>query len=121
MIWRRQVSRNSGNSSVPPSANPPWAAASDREEEAHGPKARRAAGSPGSLVARCWQPRRWTRLVQHRPARFANRAAGSWTSPVAAAGELVDRHQVTELPQPRGAGDRASGPRWHAGAGDAGR
>jgi transposase len=92
---RRQVSRNSGNSSVAPSANPPWA---PRPTVKKKPTGRKPGGQPGhqghcrTLLA----ADAVDEVVQHRPARCQS-CGGELDA--ACAGELVDRHQVTELPR----------------------
>src|SRR6266566_4461992 len=91
---RRQVSRNSGNSSVPPSANPPWAPRPTVKK----PTGRRPGGQPGhkghfrALLA----TQDVDEVVRHRPAHC--RSCGGALD-AACAGELIDRHQVTELPR----------------------
>jgi len=91
---RRQVSRNSGNSSVPPSANPPWAPRPTVKK----PTGRKPGGQPGhkghfrTLLA----IEEVDEVVQHRPMRC--RSCGGELD-AACAGELIDRHQVTELPR----------------------
>jgi transposase len=97
---RRQVNRNSGNSSVPPSANPPWA---PRPKKVKKPTGRRPGGQPGhqghfrAMLA----VEEVDEVVRHRPARCQS-CGGELdvaTSGVGAGEEVIDRHQVTELPR----------------------
>ncbi len=91
---RRQLKRNSGNSSTPPSANPPWAP----RPVSRKPTGRKPGGQPGH-EGHCRQllpVEQVDEVVKHRPAqcrhcgaRFSDAMEGQW----------VDRHQVTELPR----------------------
>lgn len=90
---RRQLNRNSGNSSTPPSANPPWAPRPVSKK----PTGRKPGGQPGH-EGHCRQLlpiEQVDEVVGHKPARC--RHCG--TEFPAMEGQLMDRHQVTELPR----------------------
>src|SRR6185312_12186140 len=67
---RRQVNRNSGNSSVPPSANPPWAP----RPKVKKPTGRRPGGQPGHKghFREMLPVEKVDEVVQHRPERCAH-------------------------------------------------
>ena len=90
----RQVNRNSGNSSVPPSANPPWAPRPAQKK----PTGRRPGGQPGHEGHhREFLPlEQVDQVIQYRPQR-CGRCGMSFTDATTA--ELIERHQVTELPR----------------------
>lgn len=90
----RQLNRNSGNSSTPPSANPPWAPGAVKKK----PSGRKPGGQAGheghhrELLA----VEQVDEVVKHKPeccvhcgARFSQGTAE----------QLLERHQVTELPR----------------------
>lgn len=92
---RRQLNRNSGNSSVPPSANPPWAPRPVQKK----PSGRRPGGQPGHAghFRKLLPPEQVDHIVEHKPTSCSRCAAklpenGKW--------QLLNRHQVTELPRP---------------------
>jgi transposase len=91
---RRQLNRNSGNSSTPPSANPPWAPRPVKRK----PTGRKPGGQPGheghhrELLA----VEQVDEVVKHRPVQCRHCGA-RFTE--AMAGQLIDRHQVSELPR----------------------
>lgn len=91
---RRQLNRNSGNSSLPPSANPPWAPRPVKKK----PSGRRPGGQPGhkGFFRQLLPSEQVDHIVQHRPAVCEHCAA---ELPEKTAGELLARHQVTELPK----------------------
>src|SRR5579862_9744660 len=89
---RRQINRNSGNSSIPPSANPPWAP----RPKAKKPTGRKPGGQPGHQ-GHCRQMlpvAEVDEVIEHRPER-----CGSCGGELEGHGELLDRHQVWELPR----------------------
>src|SRR5450432_282951 len=90
----RQVNRNSGNSSVPPSANPPWAPRPVQKK----PTGRKPGGQPGheGHHRELLPVEQVDELIQYRPQR-CSRCGMRFTD--AAAAELIERHQVTELPR----------------------
>jgi transposase len=92
---RRQIGRNSGNSSLPPSANPPWAP----RPVAKKPTGRRPGGQPGhkGFFRKLLPTEQVDHVVQHKPTACAHCAA-KW--PENAEWQLLSRHQVTELPKP---------------------
>jgi transposase len=90
----RQLNRNSGNSSTPPSANPPWAPRPARKK----PTGRKPGGQPGHQ-GHCRQllpVEQVDEVVQHKPRRCVH--CGT-QFPESAQGQLIQRHQVTELPK----------------------
>ena len=91
---RRQFNRNSGNSSVPPSANPPWAPGSVKKK----PTGRRPGGQFGheGHYRKLLPPEEVDEVVPHRPVRC--RHCGSAFA-ASTTGRVVERHQVTELPE----------------------
>ncbi|MGH7937914.1 MAG: IS66 family transposase, partial [Chthoniobacterales bacterium] len=91
---RRQLNRNSGNSSTPPSANPPWAPRPARRK----PSGRKPGGQPGheGHHRELLPVEQVDEVVKHRPAQCRHCGA-RFTD--AMAGELIDRHQVSELPK----------------------
>jgi len=90
----RRVNRNSGNSSVPPAANPPWAP----RPVSRKPTGRKPGGQPGheGHHRELLPVEQVDEVVKHRPAR-CSRCGTKFTD--AMTGELIDRHQVTELPR----------------------
>jgi len=91
---RRQLNRNSGNSSTPPSANPPWAPRPVKKK----PTGRKPGGQPGH-EGHCRQllpVEQVDEVVRHEPARCVHCGA---EFPEAVDRQLLDRHQVTELPR----------------------
>ncbi len=91
---RRQLNRNSGNSSMPPSSNPPWAPRPTKKK----PTGRRPGGQPGhpGHFRKLLPPDQVDHFVQHKPPTCAACGArlpkdGQW--------ELLGRHQVMELPE----------------------
>ena len=90
----RQVNRHSGNSSVPPSANPPWAP----RPVARKPTGRKPGGQPGheGHHRELLPVEQVDEVIEHRPAR-CGRCGRKFTNAIE--GELIDRHQVTELPR----------------------
>jgi len=91
---RRQLNRNSGNSSTPPSANPPWAPRPVSKK----PSGRKPGGQPGheGHHRELLPIEQVDEVVKHRPAQC--RHCGAKFAD-AAVGQLIDRHQVTELPR----------------------
>src|SRR5208337_3757954 len=91
---RRQLNRNSGNSSTPPSANPPWAPRPVKKK----PTGRKPGGQPGheGHFRPLLPVEQVDEVVKHKPARCVHCGA-QFTE--AAEGQLIDRHQVTELPR----------------------
>jgi transposase len=91
---RRQVNRNSGNSSIAPSANPPWAPRAKVKK----PTGRRPGGQPGheGHFRKVLPVEEVDAVVQHRPARCGN-CGGELDA--ACTQRVIDRHQVTELPK----------------------
>ena len=91
---RRQLNRNSGNSSTPPSANPPWAPRPVNKK----PSGRKPGGQPGheGHHRELLPVEQVDQVVKHRPAQCRHCGARFHE---AAAGQLIDRHQVTELPK----------------------
>jgi transposase len=91
---RRQINRNSGNSSVPPSANPPWAPRPVNKK----PSGRKPGGQPGheghhrALLA----VEQVDEVVKHRPGQCRHCGAELAQQ---LAGRVVHRHQVSELPR----------------------
>jgi transposase len=92
---RRQINRNSGNSSMPPSANPPWAPRPVKRK----PSGRRPGGQPGhpGHFRKLLPPDQVDRIVQHKPTACEHCAA---KFPENTRWEVRSRHQVTELPKP---------------------
>jgi transposase len=90
----RQLNRNSGNSSTPPSANPPWAPRPVSKK----PSGRKPGGQPGHEGHhRVLLPvEQVDEVVRHRPARCRHCGA---KFAQAMAGQLIGRHQVSELPR----------------------
>jgi len=90
----RQVNRNSGNSSLAPSANPPWAPRPVKKK----PTGRKPGGQPGHQGHhRALLPvEQVDEVVKHQPTRCRHCGAKFMTSD---GGELIDRHQVSELPR----------------------
>ena len=88
---RRQINRNSGNSSIPPSANPPWAP----RPKAKKPTGRKPGGQPGheGHYRQVLPVEEVDEVIEHRPER-----CGSCGGELEGHGELLDRHQVWELP-----------------------
>ena len=91
---RRQLQRNSGNSSTPPSANPPWAPRPVVKK----PTGRKPGGQPGH-EGHCREllpVEQVDDVVKHKPSQCqhcgAKFAQGT-------AEELLHRHQVMELPR----------------------
>ena len=91
---RRQVNRNASNSSVAPSANPPWAPR---------PVVKKPTGrKPGGQVGHEGHYRvllpvdQVDEVVRHRPAHCRHCGAGLGPS---ALEQMVERHQVSELPR----------------------
>jgi transposase len=91
---RRQLNRNSGNSSTPPSANPPWAPRPVSKK----PSGRKPGGQPGHKghFRQMLPVEQVDEVVRHKPAQCEHCGA-RFTEEVA--GQLIDRHQVTELPK----------------------
>jgi transposase len=91
---RRQLSRNSGNSSTPPSANPPWAPRPVSKK----PSGRKPGGQPGheGHHRELLPVEQVDEVVKHRPAQCKHCGARFGDS---MAGQLIDRHQVSELPR----------------------
>jgi transposase len=91
---KRQLNRNSGNSSMPPSANPPWAPRPVPKK----PTGRRPGGQPGHKghFRKLLPVDEVDHVVQHKPTSCAHCAAkfGQDTH-----WELRSRHQVSELPK----------------------
>src|SRR2546426_5679660 len=91
---RRQINRHSGNSSLPPSANPPWAPGRGGKT----PTGRKPGGQRGheghhrSLLP----VEEVDEVVKHRPVRCRGCGAelGQETE-----GAIIDRHQISELPK----------------------
>ena len=92
---RRQIGRNSGNSSLPPSANPPWAPRAVAKK----PTGRRPGGQPGhqGFFRKLLPTEQVDHVVRHKPTACAHCAA---KLPENANWQLLGRHQVTELPKP---------------------
>lgn len=92
---RRQLNRNSGNSSTPPSANPPWAPRPANRK----PTGRKPGGQPGheGHHRELLPVEQVDEVVKHKPARCVH--CGAEFTREAAEGQLIDRHQVTELPR----------------------
>jgi transposase len=92
---RRQVNRNASNSSLPPSAHPPWA---PRPVNNKKPTGRRPGGQIGheGHFRRLLPSEQVDQIVRHRPARC--RHCGSGLGP-GTAEQAVARHQVSELPE----------------------
>jgi transposase len=91
---RRQVNRNSGNSSVPPSANPPWAP----RPKVKKPTGRRPGGQPGheGHFRKMLPVEEVDEIVRHTPKRCehcGNKLGASCPQ------KVIDRHQVSELPR----------------------
>jgi transposase len=91
---RRQLNHNSGNSSTPPSANPPWAP----RPVSRKPSGRKPGGQPGheGHYRELLPIEQVDEVVRHRPVRCRHCGA-RFTH--AMAGQLIDRHQVSELPK----------------------
>ena len=91
---RRQLHRHSGNSSTPPSANPPWAPRPVIKK----PTGRKPGGQPGH-EGHCREllpVEQVDQVVQHKPGQC--RHCGG-VFPKGTAQELLQRHQVMELPR----------------------
>lgn len=90
----RQVNRNSGNSSVPPSANPPWAPRPVQKK----PTGRKPGGQPGheGHHRELLPVEQVDEVIKHRPRR-CSRCGSKFTDVIE--GELIDRHQIMELPR----------------------
>jgi transposase len=90
----RQLNRHSGNSSTPPSANPPWALRPVKRK----PSGRKPGGQPGheGHFRQLLPVEQVDEVVKHQPGRCVHCGANF---PKATEGELIDRHQVTELPR----------------------
>jgi transposase len=90
----RQLNRHSGNSSTPPSANPPWAPRPVSKK----PSGRKPGGQPGheGHYRELLPVEQVDEVVKHKPARCKHCGA-KFTDSVA--GQLIDRHQVSELPR----------------------
>ena len=91
---RRQINRNSGNSSVPPSANPPWAPGRRPKK----PTGRKPGGQPGheGHHRELLPVEQVDEVVKHRPARCRHCGAKFTDATI---GRVIDRHQVSELPR----------------------
>jgi transposase len=91
---RRQLNRNSGNSSMPPSANPPWAPRPPQRK----PSGRRPGGQPGHKghFRKLLPIDQVDDLVQHKPDSCAHCSAGF---PANTRWEVRSRHQISELPK----------------------
>lgn len=91
---RRQVNRNAANSSMPPSVNPPWAPRPVSKK----PTGRRPGGQVGheGHFRTLLPVTEVDEVVPHRPARCRHCGAEFSAS---AAPQIVQRHQVTELPR----------------------
>jgi transposase len=91
---RRQINRNSGNSSMPPSSNPPWAPRPAPRK----PSGRRPGGQPGHEGHhRALLPvEEVDQVVRHEPTD-CEQCRGRFAA--GARREVVDRHQVSELPR----------------------
>ena len=91
---RRQLNRHSGNSSIPPSANPPWAPRPVTKK----PTGRSPGAQPGheGHFRQLLPVEQVDEVVRHRPTRC--RHCGSEFDP-AASPQTVERHQVSELPR----------------------
>jgi transposase len=90
---RRQVNRNASNSSVAPSANPPWAPRPVVKK----PTGRRPGGQVGheGHFRVLLPPEEVDEVVRHRPARCRHCGAEFAAS---MQGQTVERHQISELP-----------------------
>jgi len=90
---RRQLNRNSGNSSTPPSANPPWAPRPVKKK----PTGRRPGGQSGheGHSRKLLPVEEVDEVVQHEPehCRYCGEPFSQETEK-----RLIDRHQVMELP-----------------------
>jgi transposase len=93
---RRQLNRHSGNSSTPPSANPPWAPRPVKKK----PTGRKPGGQPGheGHFRPLLPVEQVDEVVKHKPSRCLH--CGAEFTPQEAEGQLIERHQVTELPRP---------------------
>lgn len=91
---RRQLNRNSGNSSLPPSANPPWAPRPVGKK----PSGRRPGGQVGheGHFRKLLPLEEVDEVIRHRPGRCRHCGAEFDES---AAQQTVDRHQLSELPR----------------------
>jgi transposase len=91
---RRQLNRHSGNSSTPPSANPPWAP----RPVSRKPSGRKPGGQPGheGHHRELLPIEQVDEVVRHKPTRCRHCGA---RFTVDVAGQLLERHQVTELPR----------------------
>lgn len=91
----RRLNRNSGNSSVPPSANPPWA---PRPASKKKPTGRKPGGQPGHQGhhRKLLPVAEVDEVVRHRPARCKH--CGE-KFPENQSGQVIDRHQISELPR----------------------
>jgi len=92
---RRQLNRNSGNSSLPPSANPPWTPRPVKKK----PTGRRPGGQPGHQrhFRKLLPTDQVDHVVQPKPTACEHCAA---QFPENTRWEVPGRHQVTELPKP---------------------
>jgi transposase len=92
---RRQLNRNSGNSSLPPAANPPWAPRPVTKK----PSGRRPGGQIGheGHFRELLPLEQVDEVVRHRPP--CCRHCGAEFEDAAPQESVVDRHQVTELPK----------------------
>jgi transposase len=88
---RRQLNRNSGNSSTPPSANPPWAPRPVSKK----PSGRKPGGQPGheGHHRELLPIEQVDEVVKYRPAQCRHCGAKFADATV---GQLIERHQVTE-------------------------
>ena len=91
---RRQVNRNSSNSSLPPSSNPPWAPRPTNKK----PTGRRPGGQVGHKghFRKLLPTEEVDEVVCHRPTSC--RHCGAELGPEASE-RTVERHQVSELPR----------------------
>lgn len=90
----RRMNRNSGNSSVPPSANPPWAPRPTSKK----PTGRKPGGQPGHQGhhRKLLPVEEVDEVVKHQPGQCRHCGA---KFPADQAGEVIDRHQISELPR----------------------
>jgi transposase len=88
---RRQINRNSGNSSIPSSVNPPWAPRPGAKK----PTGRKPGGQPGHQghFRQMLPVAEVDEIIEHRPER-----CGLCGGELESSGKLLDRHQVSELP-----------------------
>jgi transposase len=91
---RRQLNRNSGNSSMPPSANPPWAPRPVKKK----PSGRRPGGQPGhkGFFRKLLPVDQADHVIPHKPAACKHCAAAFGEN---TRWEVRERYQVTELPK----------------------